>query len=102
MRFSVAAFYPFVCLLTNGISTFALNLFAITYAFCIVLKHILSVQECDATMLHSSNVAWFIMLLNYTLTVFHLPLLKSINAAMVMAVSATGIAMNTPVGPKPK
>ena len=36
----------------------------------------------------------------YTATFFHLPLLNRTYAQRVMAVSATGTAINTPVGPK--
>ncbi|SCY65920.1 hypothetical protein SAMN02927903_01952 [Flavobacterium caeni] len=35
----------------------------------------------------------------YTLTSFHFPRLNKMKLATVMAVSATGIAMNTPSGP---
>ena len=36
----------------------------------------------------------------YTFMFFHLPLLNRINPVMAMAVSATGMAMKTPSGPK--
>ena len=35
----------------------------------------------------------------HTFTVFHLPFLKTTKAAIAMAVSATGMAMNAPVAP---
>ena len=38
----------------------------------------------------------------YTATFFHLPFLKKNHATIVIAVSATGIDMNTPVGPMSK
>ena len=36
----------------------------------------------------------------YNFLDFHLPFLNSTNAAILMAVSATGMAMKTPVGPR--
>ena len=35
-------------------------------------------------------------------TVFHFPFLKTINETVVTTISATGIAIKTPVGPQPK
>lgn len=39
---------------------------------------------------------------SYTLVLFHRPFLNRIKAATVIAVSATGIAINTPLGPRSK
>ena len=47
------------------------------------------------------KISFFNFNLIYTFVVFHLPFLNMTQAAIVIAVSATGMAINTPIGPRP-